>query len=189
MHGKIIKGGLEMNMRIALLVLMVVAMFAMNQTDVFADVPESERPVTSEYIRQSNGLDEVFSPLLSFFVTSASSGSPSDCSQSAYEPVKWGNSNNVRGKITATCKQNVPEMHHTAELLRWQGFTGGGWQAIGQVGVFHGTNARSGSAYGTTTCTKHNFKVTGEGYVVDVDDVKYLTGTTSRIAENPCGLD
>ena len=43
MHGKIIKRGLEMNMRIALLALMVVAMLATNWTDVFADGPEDEQ--------------------------------------------------------------------------------------------------------------------------------------------------
>ncbi len=46
-----------------------------------------------------------------------------------------------------------------------------------------------GYAYGTTSCTKHKFKVTGEGYGIDVDNVKYLTGTTSRMANNPRDLD
>ncbi len=31
----------------------------------------------------------------------------------------------------------------------------------------------------------HKVKVTGEGYVIDMDNVKYLTGTTSKIADNP----
>ena len=50
-------------------------------------------------------------------------------------------------------------------------------------------NSAVGYAYGTTSCTKHKFKVTGEGYGIDVDNVKYLTGTTSRMANNPRDLD
>lgn len=178
-----------MNKRIALIVLMVGMLCVMNQSDVFAEGPDSERPASSEYTRQGNEFTGMFALLMNLFGEDVTYSSPSMCSQSSEPPIKWGSSNKVRGKVVAKCSQSVPEMHHTAELLRWQGFAGGGWRAIGQVGVFDGTNVRSGSAYGTTTCTKHNFKVTGEGYVVDVDDVKYLTGTTSRIAENPCEMD
>lgn len=88
------------------------------------------------------------------------------------------------------CNARVTRMYHTAELLRWEGWLSGGWEEIGAIGEYNGRNTRSGSAYGITTCARHKFKVTGEGYVLDVDGVKYHTpGATSRIANNPCRID
>ena len=143
--------------------------------------------MTSNYASQDAGaISEIFAPLGSFLSLSSSSGSPSNCKQSAYTPRKSGSK--VRGKIRGKCDNRVLRMRHNAELLRWQGWTSGGWRAIGSVGVYDKRNTAVDYAYGTTSCTDHKFKVTGEGYVIDVDNVKYLTGTTSRIANNPCNL-
>ena len=176
-----------MTIRIAVALLMVALLFMSASPRVFADGPDSEGPTDSEYTREVNPPTGIFAPIIELFSSSASAGSPSECKQSAKKPRQW--SNEVRGEIRASCKQRVPRMRHTAELLRWQGWTGGGWREIGSTGVFDGRNTSSGRAYGITTCTDHKFKVTGEGYVIDIDGVKYLTGTTSGIANNPCGLE
>lgn len=171
--------------RITVSMLLIAVLLTAASTKVFADEPPLEDdPVTSDYIAQPGS--GILSPLSALFSFNASSGSPSKCKQSAYTPRKSGSK--VRGKIRGYCKNRVPRMRHTAELLRWQGWTGGGWKRIGSVGVYDKRNTANGYAYGTTPCTKHNFKVTGEGYVIDVDNVKYLTGTTSRIGKNPCNL-
>ncbi len=169
-----------MTTRITISLLLIAVLFTAASARVFADGPVEEDPVTSDYIAGE-------APNSLFMLFSASSGSPSNCRQSAYTPRQSGSK--VRGKIRGKCDNRVPRMRHTAELLRWQGWTGGGWSAIGNVGLYDRTNTATGNAYGTTPCTNHKFKVTGEGYVIDVDNVKYLTGTTSKIKNNPCDLD
>ncbi len=176
-----------MTTRITVCLSLIVVLFTATSARVFADEPPTDEPVTSEYTARAESSSGIFSQLHAALSSTAASGSPSKCKQSAYTPRQSGSK--VRGKIRGSCKNRVPRMRHTAELLRWQGWTGGGWRAIGNVGAYDKKNTSSGSAYGTTPCTKHKFKVTGEGYVIDVDNVKYLTGTTSRIGNNPCDLD
>lgn len=170
-------------------VLLVIAMFAITTPDLYADGPVSDRPETSEYTSEVDTPTGVFAPIIRMLFSRGSSvsRSPSGCTQSAKTPRRWGN--DVRGQVRARCNARVTRMYHTAELLRWEN-VGRGWRGIGTIGEYNGRNTRSGSAYGITTCTRHKFKVTGEGYVLDVDGVKYHTpGTTSRIANNPCRID
>ncbi len=171
-------------------VLLVIAMFAITTPDLYADGPVSDRPETSEYIREVDTPTGVFAPIIRMLFSRGNSvsRSPSGCIQRSKTPRRWGN--NVKGEVRVRCNARVTRMRHTAELMRWEGLLSGGWDGIGTIGEYNGRNTRSGTAYGITTCTRHKFKVTGAGYVLDVDGVKYHNvGTTSRIANNPCRID
>ena len=130
MHGKIIRGGLEMNKRIALILVMVGVLFVMNQSDVFADGPDSEGPVSSGYSITATPSDGFLKTLTNLLFSSLQQDytlSPSGCVQNAHNPHRSSHRKPewiVNSEVEAECASPVPEMYHTAQLWEqrfWDG--------------------------------------------------------------------
>jgi hypothetical protein len=110
---------------------------------------------------------------------------PSGCYQRADNPHLSTHYGNMSGDVWAICRNAIPEMYHTAQLWekRWWG-----WDRIGTVGTFHRTWVSRGRATGEDRCRKNWIRVTGNGWIVDVDYRKYYASTESNHIYNPCGL-
>jgi hypothetical protein len=118
--------------------------------------------------------------------TSAAVVSPSGCVQSADYPHQ---STHVRGTmagaIRARCRSVVPELSHSAQMweTRWWG-----WDRIGRKGSTTKYWQRGADAFATDTCKNATVRITGSGFVVDVDGKTYYSSTESKHVTNPCGL-
>jgi hypothetical protein len=110
---------------------------------------------------------------------------PSGCYQRADNPHESAHAGNMAGHVWAICRTVIPEMYHTAQLWeqRWWG-----WDRIGVKGTFHRTRVSRGRATGSDRCRKNWIRVTGSGWVVDVDGRRYYSSTESNHIYNPCGL-
>jgi hypothetical protein len=110
---------------------------------------------------------------------------PSGCYQRADNPHESAHAGNMAGHVWAICRNVIPEMYHTAQLWeqRWWG-----WDRIGVKGTFHRTRVSRGRATGSDRCRKNWIRVTGSGWVVDVDGRRYYSSTESNHIYNPCGL-
>jgi hypothetical protein len=116
----------------------------------------------------------------------AAAVSPSGCVQTADYPHP---STHVRGTmggaIRARCRNAVPELSHSAQMweTRWWG-----WDRIGAKGSVTKYWSNSANAFGTDHCRNSTVRVTGSGFVIDVDGLSYYASTESKHVTNPCRL-
>jgi hypothetical protein len=112
--------------------------------------------------------------------------SPSGClqrvdhpHQSIHEP------GTADGVVTTSCRVSIPEISHSAQMweTRWWG-----WDRIGHKGSVRVFNSRSASTTAWDWCKKNTVRVTGNGYVVDIDGRAYYASTESIHVKNPCHL-
>jgi hypothetical protein len=112
--------------------------------------------------------------------------SPSRC----YMRADWPHASThqpgrMNGVIRAFCMNVVPRMTHTAQMWepRWWG-----WDRIGVKGYVNNYYVRAVSTEANDVCKKVTIRVTGNGYVIDVDSQHYYASVESKHVTNPCGL-
>jgi hypothetical protein len=91
----------------------------------------------------------------------------------------------MNGVIRAYCMNVVPRMTHTAQMweTRWWG-----WDRIGVKGSVNDYYVKAVSAEANDVCKNNTVRVTGSGYVIDVDGHHYYASVESKHVKNPCGL-
>ena len=114
--------------------------------------------------------------------------SPSGCVQTADHPHNSGHEDGrANGAVRAVCRKysRVPNFWLTAQMweTRWWG-----WDRIGVRGTVSRSFVSSVATFGNDWCKKNTVRVTGNGYVLDVDARKYYASTVSVSIKNPCGL-
>jgi hypothetical protein len=89
------------------------------------------------------------------------------------------------GVVTTTCRASIPEISHTAQMweTRWWG-----WDRIGHKGSVTVFDSIGASTTAWDVCKKNTVRVTGNGFVVDVDGRRYYASTESIHVKNPCHL-
>jgi hypothetical protein len=112
--------------------------------------------------------------------------SPSGCVQYADYPHKSGHQDGrMNGGVRTTCRNAVPRMSFTAQMweTRWWG-----WDRIGIKGSITRYGWSRAEVFGSDRCRNNTVRVTGDGFVVDVDGRTYYASTESIHVDNPCGL-
>jgi hypothetical protein len=91
----------------------------------------------------------------------------------------------VNGTVRTVCRTAVPRISHTAQLweTRWWG-----WDRIGIKGSVTRYSTSFAKTFGNDWCKKNTVRVTGNGYVIDVDLRTYYASTESIHVTNPCHL-
>jgi hypothetical protein len=117
---------------------------------------------------------------------SPSTVSPSGCVQYSDRPhgsVHFDGRMNA--SVRAMCRSQVPKLSHSAQMweTRWWG-----WDRIGIKGYVTRIYSTYAKAYGNDSCKDNSVRVTGYGYIVDVDARTYYASTVSVTIKNPCGL-
>jgi hypothetical protein len=112
--------------------------------------------------------------------------SPSGCIQRADYPHKSTHvPGTMNGVVTTTCRVYIPEISSSAQMweTRWWG-----WDRIGQRGTVTDRDSRVASTNASDTCKNNTVRVTGSGFVIDVDGKTYYASTESLHVKNPCNL-
>lgn len=157
---------------------------------LLAPVAGAQTPVDAEVSFETSVRDfqptAGYQPLGGVAGASTQSTSPSGCVQAAHNPHESHHvPGTINAEVRATCNNAVPYMYHTAQLweTRWWG-----WDRIGQKGTFSKAWRSQGSAYANDQCRNNWIRVTGSGYVDDVDGNRYYANTESNHVHNPCNL-
>jgi hypothetical protein len=112
--------------------------------------------------------------------------SPSGCTQYADDPHDSGHRDGrMNGVVRTGCLNTVPRMSFTAQMweTRWWG-----WDRIGIKGSITVYGWKTAKTQGNDWCKNNMVRVTGSGFVVDVDNRTYYASTESIHVKNPCGL-
>ena len=114
--------------------------------------------------------------------------SPSGCVQTADHPHNsFHEPTRANGTVRAVCRKysRVPSFWLTAQMweTRWWG-----WDRIGVRGKVTRAFVASVGTFANDWCKKNTVRVTGDGYVIDVDARKYYASTVSASIKNPCNL-
>jgi hypothetical protein len=112
--------------------------------------------------------------------------SPSGCVQYADYPYDSGHEDGrMNGVVRTVCRNPVPRMSFTAQMweTRWWG-----WDRIGIKGSITVYGWRTAKTFGNDWCKNNTVRVTGAGFVIDVDNRTYYASTESIHVKNPCGL-
>ncbi|MDQ1468422.1 MAG: hypothetical protein QOH10_2837 [Actinomycetota bacterium] len=112
--------------------------------------------------------------------------SPSGCVQKAdYPHASSHYPGRMNGVVRATCNTWVPRISHSAQMweTRWWG-----WDRIGTKGYVNAYNVKTASTEANDKCRRSTIRVTGSGFVIDIDGRSYYASTESIHVKNPCGL-
>jgi hypothetical protein len=117
---------------------------------------------------------------------SPATDSPSGCYQKADDPHDSGHRDGrMNGVVRTKCTRAVPRMSFTAQMweTRWWG-----WDRIGIKGSITVYGWSYAKTFGNDWCKNNTVRVTGNGYVIDVDGRTYYASTESAHVKNPCDL-